>query len=81
MTGIHAPFGQVCRYLGCRGEPDPALAERIRALTAQAEEAAQPRTVSRVFPLAFLGGNRLALGPLTVESGGERRPAQKPGGV
>ena len=68
MTGIHAPFDQVCRYLGCRGELDPTLAERVRALTAQVEEAAQPRTVSRVFPLTFLGGNRLALGPLAVES-------------
>ena len=68
MTGIHAPFVQVCRYLGCLGEPDPALAERVRALTAQAEEAAQPRTVSRVFPLTFLGGDKLALGPLAVES-------------
>ena len=37
MTGIHAPFNQVCRYLGCREEPDPALARRIRALTARAE--------------------------------------------
>ena len=68
MTGLHAPFDQVCRYLGCRGELDPALAERVRALTAQVEEAAQPRTVSRVFPLTFLGGNKLALGPLAVES-------------
>ena len=68
MTGVRAPFGQVCRYLGCRGELDPALAERVRALTVQVEEAAQPRTVSRVFPLTFLGGNRLALGPLAVES-------------
>lgn len=68
MTGIHAPFDQVCRYLGCRGEPDPALAERVRTLTAQVEEAAHPRTVSRVFPLTFLGGDKLALGPLAAES-------------
>ena len=73
MTGIHAPFDQVCRYLGCRGEPDPALAERVRTLTAQVEEAAHPRTVSRVFPLTFLGGDKLALGPLAVESAALRR--------
>ena len=73
MTGIHAPFDQVCRYLGCRGELDPTLAERVRALTAQVEEAAQPRTVSRVFPLTFLGGDKLALGPLAVESAALRR--------
>ena len=73
MTGLHAPFDQVCRYLGCRGELDPALAERVRALTVQVEEAAQPRTVSRVFPLTFLGGNKLALGPLAVESAALRK--------
>lgn len=65
---VRAPFDQVCRYLGCRGEVEPALAGRIRALTHQVEEAAQPRTASRIFPLSFPGGDRLALGPLTVES-------------
>lgn len=70
---VRAPFDQVCRYLGCRGEVEPALAGRIRALTHQAEEAAQPRTASRIFPLSFPGGNRLALGPLTVESAALRK--------
>ena len=70
---VRAPFDQVCRYLGCRGEVEPALAERIRALTHQVEEAAQPRTVSRIFPLSFPGGNRLALGPLAVESAALRK--------
>ena len=70
---VRAPFDQVCRYLGCRGEVEPALAERIRALTHQAEEAAQPRTASRIFPLSFPGGDRLALGPLTVESAALRK--------
>lgn len=65
---VRAPFDQVCRYLGCRGEVEPALAGRIRALTHQVEEAAQPRTASRIFPLSFPGGDRLALGPLAVES-------------
>ena len=32
------------------------------------EQAAQPRTASRIFPLSFPGGDRLALGPLAVES-------------
>ena len=73
MTGVHAPFDQVCRYLGCRGEVEPALAGRIRALTQQAEEAAQPRTASRIFPLSFPGGDRLALGPLAVESAALRK--------
>ena len=70
---VRAPFDQVCRYLGCRGEVEPALAERIRALTAQAEETAQPRTASRIFPLSFPGGDRLALGPLAVESAALRK--------
>lgn len=70
---VRAPFDQVCRYLGCRGEVDPALAGRIRALTHQVEEAAQPRTASRIFPLSFPGGDRLALGPLTVESAALRK--------
>lgn len=70
---VRAPFDQVCRYLGCRGEVEPALAGRIRALTAQVEEAAQPRTASRIFPLSFPGGNRLALGPLAVESAALRK--------
>ena len=70
---VRAPFDQVCRYLGCRGEVEPALAGRIRALTAQAEEAAQPRTASRIFPLSFPGGNRLALGPLAVKSAALRK--------
>ena len=70
---VRAPFDQVCRYLGCRGEVEPALAGRIRALTHQVEEAAQPRTASRIFPLSFPGGDRLALGPLTVESAALRK--------
>lgn len=70
---VRAPFDQVCRYLGCRGEVEPALAECVRALTAQVEEAAQPRTASRIFPLSFPGGNRLALGPLAVESAALRK--------
>ena len=70
---VRAPFDQVCRYLGCRGEVEPALAGRIRALTHQAEEAAQPRTASRIFPLSFPGGDRLALGPLAVESAALRK--------
>ena len=70
---VRAPFDQVCRYLGCRGEVEPALAGRIRALTHQVEEAAQPRTASRIFPLSFPGGNRLALGPLAVESAALRK--------
>ena len=70
---VRAPFDQVCRYLGCRGEVEPALAERIRALTHQVEEAAQPRTASRVFPLSFPGVDRLALGPLAVESAALRK--------
>ena len=70
---VRAPFDQVCRYLGCRGEVEPALAGRIRALTHQVEEAAQPRTASRIFPLSFPGGDRLALGPLTVESDALRK--------
>ena len=70
---VRAPFDQVCRYLGCRWEVEPALAGRIRALTAQVEEAAQPRTASRIFPLSFPGGDRLALGPLAVESAALRK--------
>ena len=67
---LRAPYGEVCRYLGYRGgaRPEGEAEAQVRACIQQVEQAAQPRAVSRLFPLTRLGGNKLALGPLEVES-------------
>ncbi|MBD5133801.1 MAG: methionine synthase [Clostridiales bacterium] len=41
------------RYLGVRGEPDPALYAEISAVADRLTQAVTPRYIWRVFPLAF----------------------------
>lgn len=67
---LHAPYGEVCRYLGYRGgaRPEGEVEAQVRACIQKVEQAAQPRAVSKLFPLTRLGGNRLSLGPMEVES-------------
>ena len=58
---------EILRYLGCgRKPPDAVLHELVLSCAEELEQAATPRSISRLFPVTF-GENGVRLGNIAVE--------------
>ena len=58
---------EVARYLGYHGaQPDPAVSAMISRCMEEVNEAAEPRCISRRFPMEFAGDGRIIIGSLEL---------------
>ena len=59
---------EVCRYMGVKGEPEPALREMLEGAARAVEAAAEPRKIVRRFPLEWIGEDILEIEGMQIRS-------------